>query len=109
MNKELAKLINLDKAMKTEDVTLNWNQLITFAYIAIDEGCSVTNIADKLKQPHNTVSKNVRSLTAKDYKGGDGQFLVEQKIDALNPKYRLCHLTSKGKMLQQRLAAVLAN
>ena len=105
--RQFMKGINFIREVIHKDIA--FPQLTIFLIVAENEGITQGELADRLKLPKGTVSRNViklGDLLVQDSKGvwkQKGYDLVKQIPDSHDPRASACHLTNHGKSVYSAL------
>lgn len=79
---------------------------VCLAEISLDEGCSLTTLAERMGLSLSTVSRIVGALS--DFRpNGEPYGLIELKIAPEERRRKELYLTAKGKALLQKIAKTL--
>ncbi len=80
--------------------------MLAFLYIAGNEGCSMTELADALKVSPVSAGRNAVHLCTK-YNGKTGYGLVDIEVDLTDTKKRRLHLSTKGLSFLKRINTLM--
>jgi len=76
--------------------------MLAFLFIADNEGCTMSELADALRVSRPAAGRNAVLLCTK-YNGKTGFGLVDIEVDLTDTKQRTLHLSSKGQTFLKRL------
>lgn len=91
------------------DPEMHLNTIATYLMVAIREGRTKADMADRLGIAQASTSRNVKLLTkAKTRFGKDGYDLVVQEQDPHERRRHIVNLSQKGKMMANVIAGVVS-
>jgi DNA-binding MarR family transcriptional regulator len=107
--KEMTRLAALSEALSTWQSVLSLPQVLALIVIGTTPGLSVNELAERLGQPQQTVSRHVAVLlgryqTSETVEASVTQF-IRQEISATDPRRRALFLTDDGLALLKALAS----
>ena len=105
--KPLKKLDRALRQVRTSIDPLVPTQLVqAFLAVALHEGMTLTDIAEKLDTNMSTASRQLLDLGERNRKLEPGYQLVDRNVDAMNLRINRYTLTPKGKLLAKQLAEI---
>lgn len=111
MEKSLVKLLTISELLREElskDVPMS--QISVLLLVAVHDGITQAEIQKKLNMLQGSLSRNVRQLA--EYYGEDrqnlkGYGLIEARPDLYDRKRNFLSLTTRGKILMNKIMEVL--
>lgn len=101
----------LDQAMRqvrtSIDPLVPTQMVQAFLTVAANEGCTLTEIAEKLGTNLSTASRQLLDLSDRNRKMQEGYKLVERQADPTNLRVNRYTLTPKGKLLVNELVDIM--
>lgn len=82
-------------------------QVQTFLYVAINEGCSLTDIARETGWSQSTLSRHLLDLGPVFRDKTPGYQLIQIERDISNLRTNVYTLTAKGKLLMRKIQALI--
>lgn len=99
-------LLDLLHQLQKIDPEFPLQYAVCLAEISLDEGCSLTTLAERANLTLSTVSRIVGALS--DYRqNGHPYGLVEIRISAVERRRKELHLTPRGRAVLQKIGKVL--
>lgn len=107
----LSRLEHALEVVRREDGDMPVGWLLLLLGVAkfqhIEEGVSARDLADKMSFPYPTVAEVVKKMSAPTTRFPTATGLLEQKVSRLDERRKDLLLSGKGRMLIERLAAIL--
>jgi DNA-binding MarR family transcriptional regulator len=108
-DQETSRLAALSDALGAWQSVLSLPQVLALIEIAMKPGLSVNELAERLRQPQQTVSRHVAVLlgryqTPETMEAGVSQF-IRQEISAADPRRRALFLSDDGLALLKALGS----
>lgn len=101
----------LDRAMRqvrtSIDPLVPTQMVQAFLTVAANEGCTLTEISEKLGTNLSTASRQLLDLSDRNRKMEEGYKLVERNTDPANLRVNRYTLTRKGKLLIDELVDIM--
>lgn len=89
-------------------------QMLLFYYDALNEGVGQVEIANALRMPEGTVSRNVAKLSERMRRTPDGGvervgygLIMTRQDDIDDSRKKCCYLTVRGKVLLKKLVNII--
>lgn len=103
---ELARLNSMFDSLTTWQSAISLPQLLALIVVAKNPGLSVNELAEKLDQPQQTVSRYVSILLGRYQVTSlaEQPAFIRQEINASDPRSRALFLTSEGHELLKSLS-----
>ncbi len=105
-NKEICKFLTLLRALQKIDVEFPLQYAICFAEISLDEGLSLTQLAERTNMAISTVSRIIGALSDARQKGQPFG-LIEVQISRQERRRKELYLSPKGRQLINTLAGLM--
>ncbi|QGT78919.1 MarR family transcriptional regulator [Guyparkeria halophila] len=101
----LSLVASIIEEFRKIDPEMHLNTIATYLMVAIREGRTKAEMADRLGVAQASTSRNVKVLTkAKNKFGKDGYDLVVQERDPREGRRHIVNLSQRGKMISNVLA-----
>lgn len=97
----------LRQARTAIDPLVSTQLMQAFLAVALNEGKTLTEIAEQLGSNLSTASRQLLDLGDRNRKLEPGYMLVDRKVDPMNLRVNRYTLTPKGKLLYQELAQIM--
>lgn len=101
----------LDKAIRqcrmAIDPLVPTQMVQAFLTVAANEGCTLTEIADRLETNLSTASRQLLDLGDRNRKMQEGYKLIDRETDPMNLRVNRYTLTRKGRMLIDQLVEIM--
>lgn len=112
MNEDQKKaLMKIERIMKqcraSIDPVVPTQLVQTFLAVALQEGQSTTELADRLNTNVSTASRHLLDLADRNRKMEEGYKLIHREQDPMNLRVNRYTLTPKGRLLASQLADIL--
>lgn len=107
---EVARLRDLQKILgefRNLDSEMPLQQAVTLVTIALNEGISLADLAERTEQATSSTSRNVAALSSTHRAGKKGHNLVLNREDPLERRRKQHVLTPKGLTFIRRLLEVM--
>lgn len=91
------------------DMPVGWLLLLlgVAKFQSSEEGISAKDLADRMLFPYPTVAETVKKMSGPTTRFPSATGLIEQKVSRLDERRKDLVLSGKGRMLIERLAAIL--
>lgn len=89
------------------DPTVPTQLVQAFLAVRLNEGQTLTDIAEHLGTNISTASRQLLDLGERNRKGEPGYGLVDRKVDPMNLRVNRYSLTPKGRLLAKELADIM--
>lgn len=101
--RDLRKLAHCVDVFRNENPEIPAQQIAVFLIVAMNEGCSLADITERLGMASSTTSRSVDALSKLHRLGKPGLDLVEKRIDPMDRRKKTHHLTPKGHAAKTRI------
>lgn len=101
--RRLTYVSRLIEGFRSADPEMPMQTAATLMIIALNEGCTLVDITERLGMASSSASRNVSYLSKVHRLGKPGLNLVETRVDVMDRRRKHHHLTPKGRALVTRL------